>query len=268
MTGIQVIPAGAREISAVRTNDAWQLQKPLAYPAQAAAIEALLAALEKLAPATRLTAAELRGHKNADAEFGFDNPQFSLDVAAGDQRWHLLVGNKTAPGDQVFIRVVGLDGAFVTDAGWLRLLPRSADDWRDTALVDAAGVTRLDCHHQRREGHRIPARPDEPALAHDPAAADARGQRAHRRRACSSSRPAASRNSSPTIRSADLGSYGLQPADLDVWLGRGTNFICRRPRRKKSGGKSRAAICARREGWNSVVHRRQGSAGAVARRGE
>ena len=60
-------------------------------------------------------------------------------VEAGDQRWQLQVGNKTAPGDQVFLRVVGTDGAFVTDADWLKYLPRSADDWRDTALVDFNG---------------------------------------------------------------------------------------------------------------------------------
>ncbi len=119
VSSIQISPAGALEIGVIRTNGGWQLVKPLAYPAQTAAIEALADALEKLAPATRLTAAEMRAHKNADAEFGFDNPQFRLLVKDDDQRRQVLVGNKTAPGDQVFIRVVGVEGAFVTDAGWL-----------------------------------------------------------------------------------------------------------------------------------------------------
>jgi hypothetical protein len=34
-----------------------------------------------------------------------------------------LVGNKTSPGDQVFLRVVGMDGAFVADADWLKFIP-------------------------------------------------------------------------------------------------------------------------------------------------
>ena len=71
---------------------------------------------------------------------GFDPPQFSITVAGGRPVWQLKVGNKTAPGDQVFLRVVGADGAFVTDADWLRFIPHSANDWRDTALVDAGNA--------------------------------------------------------------------------------------------------------------------------------
>ena len=85
VTGIEIIPAGAREISVSRTNKTWRLEKPFAYPAQAAAIEGLLGALEKLSPVMAITAAEMSGRKNADAEFGFENPQFTLDLAAGEQ---------------------------------------------------------------------------------------------------------------------------------------------------------------------------------------
>ena len=48
VTSLQVIPAGTREISALRTNGVWQLEKPMSYPAQAAAIESLLATLESV----------------------------------------------------------------------------------------------------------------------------------------------------------------------------------------------------------------------------
>src|ERR1017187_3812274 len=74
VTGVQVIPSGALEIRADRTNGAWLLTKPITYPAQPAAIEALLDALQKLTPATRISAAELRNHRNADVEFGFETP--------------------------------------------------------------------------------------------------------------------------------------------------------------------------------------------------
>ena len=248
LTAIQVGPAGALEIAAMRTNGAWQLQKPLAYPAQAAAIDALLAALEKLTP-QRLTAAELRGH-NTDAEYGFDNPQFTLDLAAGEQSWHLRVGKKTAPGDQVFVRVVGLDGAFVTDASWLQLLPHTSGDWRDTALVDATGgcdwiiVTngakvlefRRDATNQLwRIIRPLPAHADSARLT-----AAFEQLRAGRVTQFIADDP------------PDLSSYGLQPADLVVWLGRGTNFVA-----AIQTGKSLPAdatmVYARREGWNAVV---------------
>ena len=251
LTAIQISPANALEISAVRTNGAWQLEKPLAYPAQTAAIEALTGALEKLTPATRLTAAEIRSHKNADADFGFDNPQFSLVIAGGDRRWQLIVGNKTAPGDQVFIRVVGLDGAFVTDAGWLQLLPHSADEWRDTALVAAAGTT------------------DWIVVTNGAKAMEFR--RDPTNRLWRMVRPLETRADGGRIAAAlqllqaghvtqfvtddprtDLTSYGLQPADLDVWLGHGTNFTTA-VHAGKNLSENSPLLYARREGWNSVV---------------
>ena len=251
LTALQISPANALEISALRTNGAWQLDKPLAYPAQSAAIETLVGALEKLAPAPRLTAAEIRSHKNADADFGFDNPQFSLVIVDGDRRWQMKVGNRTAPGDQVFIRVVGLDGAFVTDSAWLQMLPHSADEWRDTALVAAAGTTdwivvtngakamefRRDPTNQlwrmiqplqtRADGARIAAALQQLQSGHVV-------------------------NFVTDDPRADLSGYGLQPADLDVWLGRGTNFTGA-AHAGKSLSENSPLLYARREGWNSVV---------------
>ena len=50
VTGVEVIPKGAAEIRADRTNNSWMLTNPVSYPAQTAAIETLLAALQKLTP--------------------------------------------------------------------------------------------------------------------------------------------------------------------------------------------------------------------------
>ena len=251
LTAVQISPAGALEIDAIRANHAWQLQKPIAYPAQAAAIEALAGALEKLTPATRLTAAEIRSHKNADADFGFDNPQFSLVIAAGDRRWQMIVGNKTAPGDQVFIRVVGFDGAFVTDAGWLQLLPHSADEWRDTALVAASGTTDwlvITNGAKAMEFRRDPAsqlwRMTQPLQT-----------RADNARIVAALQQLQSGRVTQFVTDdprADLTTYGLQPAELDVWLGHGTNFTTA-VHAGKSLSENSPLVYARREGWNSVV---------------
>ncbi len=250
LTAVQISPAGAREITAVRTNGAWQLVKPLAYPAQTAAIEALAGALEKLAPATRLTAADLRGHENADADFGFENPQFAIDLAAGGQTWHLLVGKKTAPGDQVFIRVVGLDGAFVTDAGWLQRLPHSADEWRDTALVAAGPVDWLVITNGTKamEFRRDPTNQLWRMIR--PLAARADGARL----AAALEQLLAGHvvQFVTDDRRTDLSGYGLQPADLDVWLGRGNNFTAA-IHVGMSPPDNPALVYAQREGWNAVV---------------
>src|SRR6266513_2054662 len=135
VTSIQVHPAAQSVIRAERTNGAWQLTKPVSYPAQAISIESLLAALEQLLPASQISATEMRNRPNADAEFGFEPPQVSLVIQIPDARKQILIGNPTAPGDQVYLQVVGV-GAYVVTAELLKLIPRTADDWRDTALVD------------------------------------------------------------------------------------------------------------------------------------
>ncbi|MGC3960261.1 MAG: hypothetical protein QM813_20735 [Verrucomicrobiota bacterium] len=73
VTSVQYIPAGQLEIRADRTNQTWQLSKPITFPAQAASIDALLAALQQIAPEQTIAGAELRQRANADEEFGFNN---------------------------------------------------------------------------------------------------------------------------------------------------------------------------------------------------
>jgi hypothetical protein len=250
VTSLQIIPAGALEICAVRTNHAWLLAKPVAYPAQPAAIENLLAALQKLAPATRISPGELREHRTADADFGFDPPQIAVTITAADQRWQLQIGNRTAPGDQVFLRVVGTDGAFVADADWLKLLPHTASDWRSTALVAAeandcnaitltngAKVIELRCdatNHLWRMIRPLQARADSDRITD----ALQQLQAAHVMKFVATA-------------ATDLTAFGLQPAELDVWLNRGTNLISAL-QSGKSATNDTALIYAKREGWDAV----------------
>ncbi len=250
VTGIHIYPGGAPEISVIHTNGAWQLQKPLAYPAQADGMQALLGELEKLVPITRLTASELHGHKNTEAEFGFENRQYSIAIEAGDERWQLLVGNQ-ASANQVFVRVVGVDGIFVTDTAWLQALPRSANDWRDTALVAAADAcdwivitngTKIielrnnPTNHLWQIIQPLPARADGARIV----AALQQLRAAHVTRFVSDD------------PKADLSTYGLQPAELDVWLGSGTNFLAT-VHAGKNLPDNASQIYARRGGWNSVL---------------
>jgi Domain of unknown function (DUF4340) len=251
LTRLQISPAGQREISAVHSHGVWLLEKPLAYPAQSAAVQTLAEALEKLAPATRLTAADMRAHKNAEQEFGFENPRFTLVINAGDQQWQLLVGNQTAPGDQVFLRVIGLDGAFVTAAGWLQFLPHMANDWRDTSLVEATGagdwivVTNgTKTLEFRRDATNQVWRMIRPLAARADATRIAAALQQLR-----DGRVAQFITDDPR---ADLSNYGLQPADLSVWLGQGTNLTAG-VSVGKNPAENPALVFTRREGWNAVV---------------
>jgi hypothetical protein len=252
VTSVQVIPAGALEIRAGRTNGVWLLTKPIAYPAQPAAIEALLGALQKLTPATRISAAELRSHHDTDVEFGFETPRISLVIETGGQRRQLLVGNKTPPGDQVFLRVVGMDGAFVADADWLKFIPRSANDWRDTALVNV-NHGGLDWIVLTNGAKAIELRRD--ATNHFwhmirpfPARADA-GRITDALQHLQTARVTQFITDDPK---ADLAAFGLQPADLDLWLGHGTNFISA-IHVGQSPTNDPTQVFASRERWNAIV---------------
>jgi len=251
VTSVQLIPSGALEIRADRVNGSWLLSKPISYPAQSAAIETLLATLQKLTPA-KISPAELREHKSSEAEFGFDNPQTTLVISAGDKSWQLKVGNKTAPGDQIYLRVVGADGVFVSDADWLKFVPHSVTDWRSTALVDV-GQNDFD------------------SIILTNAAKVIELHRDATNRLWRMTRPLQVRANNDLITGAlqqlqathvtqfvtddtnvDLSSFGLQPADLNLWLGHGTNFTAGI---HTGGGPTNdpAQLYAKRKGWNAIV---------------
>ena len=143
-----------------------------------------------------------------------------------------------------------MDGAFVADADWLKFIPRSANDWRDTALVDANNrgldwivltngakvieLRRDATNHLWRMIRPFPARADTDRIT------DAL-QRLQ----------AARVTQFVTDDAKDLTAFGLQPADLDLWLGRGTNFIGAIHVGKTLTNDS-AQVFVKREGWNAV----------------
>ena len=252
VTTVQVIPAGTLEIRADRKNGTWLLTKPVSYPAQSAAVEALLSALQKMTPVTRISAGEVHQHGTSDSDFGFDPPQISLNLSTADQHWQLLIGNRTAPGDQVFVRVVGVDGAFVTDATWLKLIPAAADAWRSTALAaaDAStcdtivltnGAKIIELH---RDGANQFWQMTRPLLA--------RANNARITEALQNLQSAQAARFVTDDPKADLTVFGLQPAELDLWLQRGTNLISALHTGKALTNDA-AQVYARRERWNVVL---------------
>jgi hypothetical protein len=250
VTSIQVIPNGALEIRADYTNNSWLLTQPVFYPAQSAAIQTLLDTLQKLTPATKINAAELRDHKDSETEFGFDNPQISLVIESGEDRRQLLIGNKTAPGDQVFLRVVGVDGTFVADADWLKFIPHSAADWRNTALVDAGqndfdsiiltnGVKIIELHRDATN-----------RLWHMTRPLQARADSERITVALQQLRAAHATQFVTDDPKADLTSFGLQPADLDLWLGQNGNSTAIHIGKNLTDDPTQ--VFAKREGLNAI----------------
>ncbi len=251
-TSVQVIPPNSLEIRVDRTNGNWFLSKPLTYPAQTAGIQALLDSLAKLKPVTRITASELRQQPTAEQDYGFDKPALSLVIEAPGQQWQLKVGRCTAPGDQVFLRVVGVDGAFVTDSAWLKYLPlKSVADWRETSLVNDSGsydaivltngAKIIELHldstnHLWRMTRPLQARADSDRI----------------NRALQQLRSARVAQFVTDDPQADLSAYELQPPSLNLWLGRAGSFT-EGLHTGKTPTNEPTLVYAKREGWNGVI---------------
>lgn len=252
ITSVQIRPADQKEIRADRTNGTWQLTKPVGYPAQTAGIENLLEALRNLTYQARITALELRNRSKTDAEFGFDTAQFSLTLQQGDASRRILIGERTALRDQVFLRVIGDEAIYLVDANLLKLFPRQANDWRDTTFISLKGLVfdRLTVTSgarffelQRDASDKI-WRMTQPmkARADNPKIEDLlqKLQNLHAGEFVTDD------------PNADLASFGLQPVELELIVAQGTNNLLSLQFGKNSTNDA-SMMYARRGDQKSVV---------------
>jgi hypothetical protein len=239
------------EIRVERTNQTWRLSNPLPFPADSSSIESLLAALAALSPATSISPAEMRSRPKADEEYGFADPRASLFILQGDVNTHILVGARTVPGDQVFLQIVGSEGAYVVDAEWLKLIPRSDKDWRDLTVVNLEGLAfdRLAITNNakwfvvQRDGANRPWRMVAPMSARaDNARIEAALQALQDLRIA--------RFISDGLRT-DLDSLGLAPAELELAFWQGTNTLALL-QFGKSPTNDATQVYAHRAGQNSI----------------
>lgn len=225
VTGVQILPKGQLEIRADRTNGLWVLTQPLFYPARPDAIMALLAALESLTPATFITAQELKDIRQADEQYGFEPPQKTLVLQQPDNQIFLHIGYRTAPGDQVFVQVVGVGDVYVVDAGLLNLIPATAEAWRDPRLVDLRQLAfdRVLVTNAGKASFELQRNPTNKLWrmilpGWEPRAAGERVEEALQ--SLQNLRADQFVSDNPKT---DLDSFGLQPPELSLTLAQGTN---------------------------------------------
>ena len=252
VTGVQVTFADQSGLRAEGSNGVWQLTSPVVYPAQVASIEGLLKILEELKPATIIPANEVRQRLNADEEFGFANPQATLTLVSRNGLRLLKIGARTAPGDQVYVQVVGVEGVYVMDADLLRALPRKLDDWRDTGLINLSGL--LFDHLTVSNTTSVLE------LQRDPAQA-----------LWQLTRPVPARANNPRLRESlqklhalrvtrfvtddpkmDADAFGLQTPALELTLAKSTNLLARLQFGKSPTNDS-TQVFARRVGLHTIV---------------
>lgn len=248
---IQVRPGHDLEIRAVHTNDAWQIEEPLEWPAQTATLDKFLSTLATLQPAAYITPADIRSRPSAEHEYGFDAPRASIIVRQGARRVHMLVGGMTAPGDQFFLQVVGLEGVFVFGADALKIIPASINDWRDTSLVDL-NKTRVDSVSVTNSAKSFSLQRDASRIWRLVYPIKARADQARVHDALERTHSLRATKFVTDDPNPDFESYGLKPAALYISLSQGTNppmdLLFGRSPTNHAGH-----VFATRRGWKAVV---------------
>jgi len=222
VTAVEVLRSNG-VIRAERILGQWRLTDP-PYAAQSVMIENWLTALSALPRRAAIPAREVLAQAGGLGTYGLEAPSATLVLQQGAQRLQLRLGNHTALGERVYLQVVGADDVLVTDAAPLDRLPQTAGDWRDPVFLSLAGVP-FD-----RVNVRAGAREFEVQRSSGP---DAVWR-------VTKPRPARADNARwdlllqqlQTVRvarfvkdfpGADLDPYGLQPPEVVMTFGRGTN---------------------------------------------
>lgn len=212
-----------------RTTNGWRLTLPVQYGAQGSAVDAFLESLARMRPRTFIPPGQIEpvGSTNSWKAFGLGESALTvkLESAAGPAALFKLGGPAPLEG-QFYFQRVGADGIFTADDTFMATLPRTADSWRDRGLFDLSGMA-----HDRVEVRGKPsfvAEKDDKTGAWrltKPLAARADGERIESLlNALQRVRVAAFVNDLSLV---DPGPLGLEPAETELIVGRGTNDLVR-----------------------------------------
>ena len=235
-----------------RTNDQWQLTRPVVYPAQSTAIDNWLNLFNTLNRRTYISAEELQTQPGGLAAFGLEDSQATVTVLQGQKKLRLRLGARTPIGEKLYVQQVGSDGVFVTDAALLDHLPQSALDWRDPTFLKLAGLKfdRLTVHADGREF----------TVERDPAAKlwrlttprSARADNSLLQELLQQMQNVRVGQFVSDTPGSDLEPYGLQTPEASMALGRGANTLLT-VEFGKSPTNNPAQVYARRSTYPMVV---------------
>jgi hypothetical protein len=251
VTAVLVRNAGKPELLAERTNGTWKLIKPVPYPGRAEYIQALLAALARLQPDRFLSASDLKDQPDAEAAFGFENPQATIIFSSGKGRRQVLVGARTAPGDQVFVEVAGSPGVHLVSSDFLKIIPQDAAAWRDPALLDW-GKVEFDRVLVSNGPHTMELQRNPTNHSWRLVRLQARADNSRVNGLLKNLQELEATDFVTDDPRADLDAYGLQTPALDLTFALGTNVIAEL-QFGKSPTNDAKLVYARRAGSDTVV---------------
>lgn len=220
------VKLGASILRAERTNSEWRLTWPVQYPAYGGRIEGLLPVFGQLNSRSHIPAPELLEQKQPLSAFGLEPPTATVVVVCEDQsRWELKVGGPTLGGKQVYVQLVGREGIYYTDAGFMGRLPRAVADWRDPDFLHLKGLT-----FDRLE---VRASPGGFEMRHDPSTrrwkitqpSEARANNARIERLLEDLRTWQIARFGDDRANLDLEACGLRPPETTLRLAQGTNVV-------------------------------------------
>lgn len=251
---VEIQPASQIEVRVERTNGSWQLEEPIVYPAQSDSVRKLLDAFQKLTVVHSISEEELGKDANADEEYGLEPPQMSAVLQGDTSTSRINFGRRTAPGDQVFVRIVGIDGISVVGADILNLFPTNADAWRETALIDFARLRfdRITVTNAARNAAVQLQRSSTNRLWEMSVPIPARADNDKVEAALQTLDKLQVQHFLPDDPKADLDAFGLRNPTLTIALGEGTNTLLALDFGKESTN-SRGLIYARRSDQSAVV---------------
>lgn len=224
-TAVDILIGTNAPLRLERTNGMWRFKSPFFYPAQPVGPDHLLTSLGELRRPTHLTAQEVLAQTNGPGAFGLIPPSAVVVFHQGKRTFELRFGSRTLLGNQVYLQVVGRDGLYAVDGGFLKNLPASVNAWRDAALVnlDGVGFDRLEIRpgtngFEVTQNHTNQLwQMTKPLLTRaDKAKLDFLLQQLRL------SRVSQFVTDDPR---ADLEPYGLQPPERELVFGRGTNDL-------------------------------------------
>jgi hypothetical protein len=194
----------------------------------------------------------MTARKQTAAEFGFDAPLATLIVEQGAQRSEIQFGKKTPVGDQVYVQVPGKTGIALATAEVLDRLPRTANDWRDPSLLGMRGLT-IDRLEVRSAGRGFAAQVGlTNGLFYLTKPLQVRANTPKMGELLQLIRLTQVSQFATGGGAADLEPYGLQPPELELMLGRGTNELLT-VQFGKSPANDPSAVYARRSQHNNIV---------------
>ena len=149
ITGIELIQSN-RTVLLVKSNDLWNITKPLAVRADSGAVQAILDDLELGERKRLMTAADLADANLAD--FGLVAPRVRAVFTGKSGTTTVLVGVETPTKDALYIQLKGDPGIMVVDRSIHDRLNSSLDTLRSHIAVDftPSAVTRIELKSKDR----------------------------------------------------------------------------------------------------------------------